>query len=456
MRKLLIANRGEIAVRIIRAARELGISTVAVYSESDEGALHVRLADESVLIGPPAAARSYLDMDKIITAALDLGVDAIHPGYGFLSERAEFADKVVEAKLTFVGPTADSIRLMGDKARARSAAEAAGVPTVPGSDGPVDDLAGALAAAETAGFPALVKAAAGGGGRGIRIVQNAEELKEAIPVAQAEAQAAFGNGQVYVERFVPQARHIEVQVFGDGKRFIHLGERECSMQRRRQKVIEEAGAPGLPAKIREEMTAAAVALAAATEYRGAGTVEFLYDSAREEFYFIEMNTRIQVEHPVTEMVTGTDLVREQLLVASGESLSWTQEDIDFRGHAIEVRLNAENPVFGFMPSPGTLKSMTMPGGPFVRIDSGFGPGKEVSPFYDSLFAKIIVWGETRDIAIARMDRALSEVEVEGVVTTADFLRKVVGLAEFRKGEYHTTFLEDWMAAEPMAVSGSSS
>lgn len=447
MRKLLIANRGEIAVRIIRAARELGISTVAVYSESDAGALHVRLADESVLIGPPAASRSYLDMDTIIKAAQDLGADAIHPGYGFLSERAEFADKVAEAKLIFVGPSSDSIRLMGDKARARSAAEAAGVPTVPGSDGPVDGLPGALEAAEKAGFPALVKAAAGGGGRGIRIVQDAYELAEAIPVAQAEAQAAFGNGQVYVERFVPQARHIEVQVFGDGRRFIHLGERECSMQRRRQKVVEEAGAPGLPPKIREAMTSAAVALAAATQYTGAGTVEFLYDSEREEFYFIEMNTRIQVEHPVTEMVTGTDLVREQLLVASGESLSWTQADIEFRGHAIEVRLNAENPEFGFMPSPGVLKSMHMPGGPFVRIDSGFGPGKEVSPFYDSLFAKIIVWGDTRDTVIARMDRALSEVEVEGVVTTADFLRKIVGLPEFRKGEYHTTFLEDWMATE---------
>ncbi len=452
MQKLLIANRGEIAVRIIRAARELGIGTVAVYSESDAEALHVRLADERVLIGPPAASRSYLNMEAVVAAALDLGADAIHPGYGFLSERAEFADLVTNAKLTFVGPSADSIRLMGDKAQARSAAEAAGVPTVPGSNGPVNGLGEALAAAEKAGYPALVKAAAGGGGRGIRIVRDAEELTDVLPVAQAEAQAAFGNGQVYVERFVPRARHIEVQIFGDGRNFVHLGERECSMQRRRQKILEEAGAPGLPADIRDAMTAAAVALAAATNYRGAGTIEFLYDSERNEFYFIEMNTRIQVEHPVTEMITGTDLVREQLLVASGRPLSWTQEDITFRGHAIEVRLNAENPDFGFMPSPGILKSMHMPGGPFVRIDSGFGPGSEVSPFYDSLFAKLIVWGDTREVAIARMHRALSEVHVEGVVTTADFLLTILGLPEFRSGEYHTTFLEDWMAAqEPAAV-----
>ncbi|MGW0590565.1 acetyl-CoA carboxylase biotin carboxylase subunit [Streptosporangium sp. NPDC002607] len=445
MRKLLVANRGEIAVRIIRAARELGISTVAVYSEADQDALHVRLADERVLIGPPAASRSYLNMDAVVTAAVDLGADAVHPGYGFLSERAEFADKVTGAKLLFVGPSAETIRLMGDKARARSAAEEAGVPTVPGSDGPVDGLSEALAAAEKAGYPVAVKAAAGGGGRGIRIVADATELAEALPVAQAEAQAAFGSGLVYIERFVPNARHIEVQVFGDGENFVHLGERECSMQRRRQKVLEEAGAPGLPDHVRTAMADAAVALAKVSGYSGAGTVEFLYDSASEGFYFIEMNTRIQVEHPVTEMVTGRDLVREQLTVASGDPLSFCQADVEFRGHAIEVRLNAENPDFGFMPSPGVLSAMRMPGGPFVRIDSGFGPGSEVSPFYDSLLAKIIVWGDSRRAAIARMARTLDEVEIEGVVTTAGFLREVIDIEEFRDGRYHTTFLEDWMA-----------
>ncbi|WP_433378104.1 acetyl-CoA carboxylase biotin carboxylase subunit [Streptosporangium sp. CA-115845] len=444
MRKLLVANRGEIAVRIIRAARELGISTVAVYSEADQDALHVRLADERVLIGPPAASRSYLNMDAVVTAAVDLGADAVHPGYGFLSERAEFADRVTGAKLLFVGPSAETIRLMGDKARARSAAEEAGVPTVPGSDGPVDGLSQALAAAEKAGYPVAVKAAAGGGGRGIRIVADATELAEALPVAQAEAQAAFGSGLVYIERFVPNARHIEVQVFGDGENFVHLGERECSMQRRRQKVLEEAGAPGLPDHVRTAMADAAVALAKVSGYSGAGTVEFLYDSASEGFYFIEMNTRIQVEHPVTEMVTGRDLVREQLTVASGDPLSFCQADIEFRGHAIEVRLNAENPDFGFMPSPGVLSAMRMPGGPFVRIDSGFGPGSEVSPFYDSLLAKIIVWGDSRRAAIARMARTLDEVEIEGVVTTAGFLREVIDIEEFRDGRYHTTFLEDWM------------
>jgi len=386
-------------------------------------------------------------MDAVIGAALDLGADAIHPGYGFLSERAEFADKVAGARLTFVGPSADSIRLMGDKAQARSAAQIAGVPTVPGSDGAVETFAQAEAAIEKTGFPVLVKAAGGGGGRGIRTIYDATELKGLLPVAQAEAHAAFGNGQVYIERFVPFARHIEVQVFGDGERFVHLGERECSMQRRRQKVLEEAGAPGLPSHVRAEMTAAAVALASATAYRGAGTVEFLHDPVRGEFYFIEMNTRIQVEHPVTEMITGTDLVREQLLIASDQELSWKQDLIEFRGHAIEVRINAEKPDFGFMPSPGIIKTMHMPGGPFVRIDSGFGPGKEVSPYYDSLIAKLIVWGENRNVAIARMRRALSEIEVEGVSTTTDFLLQVIQLPEFQRGEYHTTFLETWMSPD---------
>jgi acetyl-CoA carboxylase biotin carboxylase subunit len=316
---------------------------------------------------------------------------------------------------------------------------------VPGSDGPVTDLDAAVAAAEGVGYPVAIKAAAGGGGRGIRIVASADELRAAIPLAQAEAQAAFGNGDVYIERFVPSARHIEVQVFGDGEHFVHLGERDCSMQRRRQKVIEEAGAPGLPAAQRAAMLDAAVRLAAAVGYQGAGTVEFLYDPAREDFFFIEMNTRIQVEHPVTEMVVGRDLVREQLTVAGGAPLSFTQDDVEMRGHAIEFRLNAEDPTLNFLPSPGTLQQMRMPGGPFVRIDSGFEVGSEISPFYDSLVAKIIVWGETRDIAIARALRALDEVDIQGIKTTAGFLRDVVDTQEFRDGDYHTTWLESWMS-----------
>jgi acetyl-CoA carboxylase biotin carboxylase subunit len=445
MRKLLIANRGEIAVRIIRAARELGIQTVAVCSEADVNALHVRSADEHVVIGPAAATKSYLDEDAVLAAAKETGADAIHPGYGFLSERAGFARRVAEAGMTFVGPSPEAISMMGDKAQARETAAKAGVPTVPGSDGPVGDLEVAVAAAERVGYPVAIKAAAGGGGRGIRLVASEEELRAAIPVAQAEAQAAFGNGDVYLERFVPAARHIEVQVFGDGEHFVHLGERDCSMQRRRQKVIEEAGAPGLPAAQRAAMLDAAVRLAAAVGYQGAGTVEFLYDPAREDFFFIEMNTRIQVEHPVTEMVVGRDLVREQLTVAAGAPLSFTQDDVELRGHAIEFRLNAEDPSLNFLPSPGTLQAMRMPGGPFVRIDSGFEVGSEISPFYDSLVAKIIVWGETRDIAIARALRALDEVDVQGIKTTAGFLRDVVDTPEFRDGVYHTTWLESWMA-----------
>jgi acetyl-CoA carboxylase biotin carboxylase subunit len=445
MRKLLIANRGEIAVRIIRAARELGIQTVAVCSEADVNALHVRTADEHVVIGPAAATKSYLDEDAVLAAAEKTGADAVHPGYGFLSERAGFAQRVADAGMTFVGPSPEAIRMMGDKAQARETAAKAGVPTVPGSDGPVTDLDAAVAAAEGVGYPVAIKAAAGGGGRGIRIVASADELRAAIPLAQAEAQAAFGNGDVYIERFVPSARHIEVQVFGDGEHFVHLGERDCSMQRRRQKVIEEAGAPGLPAAQRAAMLDAAVRLAAAVGYHGAGTVEFLYDPAREDFFFIEMNTRIQVEHPVTEMVVGRDLVREQLTVAGGAPLSFTQDDVEMRGHAIEFRLNAEDPTLNFLPSPGTLQQMRMPGGPFVRIDSGFEVGSEISPFYDSLVAKIIVWGETRDIAIARALRALDEVDIQGIKTTAGFLRDVVDTQEFRDGDYHTTWLESWMS-----------
>lgn len=445
MRRLLIANRGEIGIRIARAARELGIETVAVCSEADVGALHTRMADDHVVIGPPAASQSYLDVDAILLAAERTGADAVHPGYGFLAENADFAQRVVDAGMTWVGPSAEAIRLMGDKAAARASAERAGVPTVPGSKGPVQGREAALAAAEAVGYPVAIKAAAGGGGRGIRVVADAEELARQLPVAQAEAQAAFGSGEVYLERFIQHARHIEVQVFGDGKQFIHMGERDCSMQRRRQKVIEEAPAPGLPEHIRDVMTAASVRLAELVEYSGAGTVEFLYDPVTEEYFFIEMNTRIQVEHPVTEMVVGHDLVQEQLMVAAGMPLSLTQEEHRPRGHAIEVRLNAEDPAFGFMPSPGQLAVFRMPGGPFVRVDSGYDAGSQVTPFYDSLLAKIIVWGNTRDEAMARLRRALNEVEVHGVATTVGFLREMLEVPQFREGIYHTTFLESWLA-----------
>jgi acetyl-CoA carboxylase biotin carboxylase subunit len=445
MRKLLIANRGEIAIRVIRAARELDIPTVAVCSEADVDALHTRAADERVVIGPAAAARSYLDIDAVLAAAVETGADAVHPGYGFLSERADFAERLDQAGITFVGPSAEAIRLMGDKALARSTAARAGVPTVPGSDGAVAGVPEALDVADAIGYPVAVKAAAGGGGRGIRIVGSPEELQEALPRAQGEAAAAFGHGEVYLERFVEHAHHVEVQVFGDGHRFLHLGERECSLQRRRQKVLEEAPSPSLTEPVREAMTSAAVRLAAEVSYRGAGTVEFLYDPDHHDFFFIEMNTRIQVEHPITEMVTGRDLVREQLTVAAGDPLSFAQEDVQVRGHSVELRLNAENPAMGFLPSPGPLEVMRMPGGPFVRVDSGYEQGATVSPYYDSLLAKVIVWDETRPRALARARRALDEVDVQGVVTTAPFLREVLDVPEVVQGRYHSTFLEGWMA-----------
>jgi acetyl-CoA carboxylase biotin carboxylase subunit len=446
VQKLLVANRGEIAVRVLRAARDLGIATVAVCSEADVDALHVSMADESVVIGPAAAGRSYLDEDAVVRAAKDSGADAVHPGYGFLSERASFAQKVGDAGLTFVGPSPESIRMMGDKVLARETAAQAGVPTVPGSDGPVTEVDRAVAVAESiGGYPIAIKAAGGGGGRGIRVVHSADELREALPRVQGEAQSAFGNPEVYLERFVRGARHIEVQVFGDGDHFVHLGERECSLQRRRQKVVEEAGAPGFPAEIRSRMTGSAVALAAEVGYHGAGTVEYLYDPDRGEFYFIEMNTRIQVEHPATELITQRDLVREQLTVAAGDPLSFAQDDVIAHGHAMEFRLNAENPDLNFLPSPGPLTRLQLPSGPFVRVDSGCVQGGEVPPFYDSLVAKVIVWGNTREAALARARRALGEVEIEGIATTAPFLRRLVEHPGFVAGRYHTTSLEDWMA-----------
>ncbi len=445
MRTLLVANRGEIAVRVMRSARELGIRTVAVCSEADRDAVHVRTADEHVVIGPAPATRSYLNVDAVLAAAVASGADAVHPGYGFLSERPDFASRVLDAGLTFVGPSPEAIRLMGDKALARSTADRAGVPTVPGSDGAVAAIDQALEVAERIGFPLALKAAGGGGGRGIVVVTTREELVQALPRVRAEAGAAFGNDEVYLEAFIDRARHIEVQVLGDGERFIHLGERDCSLQRRRQKVLEEASAAELPADVRDEMTAAAVRLASEVAYSGAGTVEFLYDSARRAYSFIEMNTRIQVEHPVTEMVTGIDLVREQLTVAAGDPLSRTQEQVRLDGHAIELRINAENPDAGFAPSPGPLTRMRMPGGPFVRVDSGCEAGGVVSPYYDSLIAKVVVWADTRAAAIERAKRAMDEVDIEGVHTTAGFLRTVLDLPALAQATHHTTLLESWMA-----------
>jgi len=451
MRRLLIANRGEIATRIIRAAREFGIESVAVCSEADVGALHVRMADAHVVVGPAPAAKSYLNTEALLAAAAQVEADAVHPGYGFLAENARFAQAVIDAGLTWVGPTPDAISLMGDKLGARATAQAAGVRTVPGTVDPLPDAAAAVEAAKDIGFPVALKASAGGGGRGIRVVTTPEELAAQYPVAQAEAQAAFGDGTVYLERLVDPAQHIEVQVFGDGESVIHLGERACSMQRRRQKVIEEAPAPGLPDQVRAAMCEAAVALAQQVHYRGAGTVEFLYDPQSQEFFFLEMNTRIQVEHPVTEMVYGVDLVREQLQVARGEPLSISQEEVDPRGHAIEVRLTAENPAFNFLPSPGVLTRFRMPGGPFVRVDSGFEEGSQISPYYDSLVAKIITWGRNRDIARTRMIRALEEADIGGIETTAQFLRDLVDVPEFRSGEYHTMFLEQYLARPESAT-----
>ena len=441
MKKLLVANRGEIAVRIMRAARELGIETVAVCSEADVDALHTRTADHFEIIGPAAANKSYLVIDNVIDAAIRSGADAVHPGYGFLSERAEFAERLAANNLVFVGPSPAAITQMGDKAQAIKAAIAAGVPTIPGSNGPVLGIEDAVIVAARTGYPVAVKASAGGGGRGIRIAGDETELRSVLPVAQAEALSAFGSGEVYIERMIQGAKHIEVQVFGDGENFVHLGERDCSVQRRRQKLIEETPAHGLPGRVRDELCAAAVALTAAVRYQGAGTVEFLYEQATGEFFFIEMNTRIQVEHPITEVVTGIDLVAEQLRVAAGEPLSFSQSEISSRGHAIEIRLNAENPDLNFLPSPGTVTSFTMPAGPFVRIDSGFTVGSVVSPYYDSLLAKIIVWGRTRDEALGRARRAIAEIDVQGVNTTADFLNDILQTSEFKSGDYDTTFLE---------------
>lgn len=439
--KLFIANRGEIAVRIARTARQMGIETVLGVSEPDVESLAARSADHYVVVGPAQAASSYLNQDALIAAAREQGCDAVHPGYGFLSENADFARKVADAGLTWVGPSADTIAMMGNKSLARESAAKAGVPVLRGSDGPLDPHADAVEIARGIGYPLVVKASAGGGGRGIRFVHDEGELLATIEMARGEAGAVFGDATVYLERFVEHARHVEVQVLGDGTNFIHLGDRDCSMQRRSQKVLEEAPAPDLPETIRKTIRESSVALARACSYHGAGTVEFLYDPVNHEAAFIEMNTRIQVEHPITEEITGVDLVREQLLIASTGSMSISQDDVRFTGHAIECRINAEDPNQHFFPSPGVIQSLVWPSGEGIRVDTGVEAGSVVSPYYDSLLAKLIIHAPDRDAAIAATLAALEETHIEGVKTTVAVHMALLARPEFADVSHHSKFIE---------------
>jgi propionyl-CoA carboxylase alpha chain len=447
---LLIANRGEIAVRIMRTARERGIRTIAVYSEADRHAYHVRIADEAHSIGPAPSRESYLVGERILDVARRAGADAVHPGYGFLSENAEFAEACATAGVTWVGPPASAIRAMGDKTAARALMRAAGVPMVPGTPDAVSEVHTAAEIAEAIGYPVLVKAAAGGGGKGMRTVASPAELPAALEAARSEASSAFGDGRVYIEKLVTRPRHVEIQVLADAEgNTVHLFERECSVQRRHQKVVEEAPSSVLTPALRDEMGAAAVAAARACGYVGAGTVEFLLDAERR-FYFLEMNTRLQVEHPVTEWITGIDLVAEQIRVAEGEPLGYGQDDISLHGHAVEARVYAENVAAGFLPDPGTLLRHRPPGGPGVRVDAGVEEGDEVPIHYDPMIAKITTWGPSRRAALDRMDRALSEYDVAGVRTTIPFCRFVVGHEAFRSGDFHTGFVEDHFDAAALA------
>lgn len=439
--KILIANRGEIALRIIRSCKEMGIRTVAVYSEADADSLHVRFADEDVCIGPANSAESYLNIHNIITAAEVTDAEAIHPGYGFLSENAQFARVCRQCRITFIGPPPEAIERMGDKAEAKRTARAAGVPVIPGSDGPVLSIDDGIAAAEKVGFPVLVKASAGGGGRGMRLVQTPAEFEQNFRAASAEAQKAFGNGELYVEKCLTDPKHIEVQILADTHgNVVHLGERDCSIQRRRQKLIEESPCAILPEKIRRRMTDAACKLAKHTGYVGAGTVEFLWDKD-DNFYFMEMNTRLQVEHPVTEMITTWDLVKEQIRIAAGERLSRRQDEIKFLGHAIECRINAEDPDRNFIPSPGTITTFHQPSGSGVRVDSHVYQSYRVPPNYDSMIGKIIVRGIDREEAIRRMSRCLDEFFIEGIKTTIPFHVKMMQDERFEKGNFGVQFLE---------------
>jgi acetyl-CoA carboxylase biotin carboxylase subunit len=440
-RKILIANRGEIAIRIIRTCRELGIRTVAIYSEADTKSLHVRMADEAVCVGPPSSTQSYLKIETIVAAAKDANAEAIHPGYGFLAESAEFARAVNAAGLVFIGPSPEAMEIMGSKTSARRAAVAAGVSIVPGTVEPLVSFEEASATAQEFGYPVMLKAAAGGGGKGMRLVADSSELRSAFETAQAEAAAAFGDSSLYLEKAVERPRHIEIQIFGDQQgNVVHLGERECSIQRRHQKVIEECPSPLNDAVLRRRMGEAAVKIGRAVNYTGAGTIEFLFSDSTHDFYFLEMNTRLQVEHPVTELVTGRDLVREQFRVATGDSLSFAQEDIRWQGHAIECRIYAEDPANNFFPSPGTITHLREPAGPSVRIDSGVTRLSEVSIHYDPMIAKLAVWGRTRNEAIDRLKRALDEYEVSGITTTLSFFREVVTDEEFVSGRLDTGFI----------------
>lgn len=442
MKKVLIANRGEIAVRIIRACKELGMKTVAVYSEADQDALHVELADEAYCVGPKLSKDSYLNFSNIISVAKLTGCDGIHPGYGFLAENASFAELCEEVNIEFIGPTSDNISRMGTKDVARETMREAGVPIVPGSTGIVADEQDGLRIAEEIGFPVIIKATAGGGGKGIRVARDAEELINGIKITQKEAAAAFGNPGVYLEKFIEVFRHIEVQILADKfGNTIHLGERDCSIQRRMQKLIEEGPSPALTPELRLAVGEAAVKAAEAVNYEGAGTVEFIFDHINQKFYFMEMNTRIQVEHTITEMITGIDLVQQQLKIASGEKLAYRQEDIKINGWSIECRINAENPSKNFMPSPGTVTMYMPPGGFGVRVDSAMYTGYSIPPFYDSMVAKLIVHADTREEAVARMKRALDEFIIEGVETTIPFHLKLMDNEVFKSGDFDTKFLE---------------
>ena len=441
-RKILIANRGEIAVRIIRAARELGIDTVAVYSTADKEALHTLLADEAVCIGPAKSTDSYLNMNAVLSAAVLTGAEAIHPGFGFLSENSKFATMCEEVGIKFIGPSGAVMDLMGDKINARAQMIKAKVPVIPGSDGEVHTSEEALEVAEKIGYPVMLKASAGGGGKGIRKVEKAEDLVAAFESASSEAKAAFGNGAMYMERVIYPARHIEVQILADQQRHVvHLGERDCSLQRNNQKVLEESPSVAIGKTLRQQIGEAAVRAAQSVGYENAGTIEFLLDEAKGEFYFMEMNTRVQVEHPVTEFVTGVDIVKEQIKIANGQELSFSQDDVEIRGHAIECRINAENPAFNFAPSPGKISNVYLPsGGVGLRVDSAVYPGYTIPPYYDSMIAKIIVHGENRFDALMKMQRALYELEIDGVVTNSGFQLDLISDSNVIAGDYDTAFL----------------
>lgn len=440
LKKVLVANRGEIALRIIRACKELGIKTVAIYSEADKNSLHTRLADEAVCIGPSAATKSYLNMQNILETACITGCDSVHPGFGFLSENAKFAKMCEESNIKFIGPSYKIIELMGNKSNSKQLMKKAGVPVIPGSNGAITSLRDAISFSNKIGYPVLLKASAGGGGKGIRKVESALELEKAYNLVKQEAKAAFNDDEVYIEKFIENPRHVEIQILADEHgNIVHLGERDCSIQRRNQKILEETPSTILDENLREKMGKAAIKVVKASNYTNAGTIEFLVDK-NKNFYFMEMNTRIQVEHPITEMVTGIDIVKEQLRIASGKSLSFTQKDISFRGHSIECRINAENPELNFRPCPGQIKELNLPGGNGVRIDTAVYMGYTIPPMYDSMIAKIIIHAEDRKSAIRKMKRALEECVIEGIDTNVDFLYSILDNEKFKLGNFDTSFI----------------